>query len=199
MRCAALLADLSRHFKSELLARDGSGLAVEAYPDAALRMWLPDLFWATRGQAGYKGKGQAAHERRETILAAILKALGPRFEMSPEMRDERAMGKAESNAVRQFQGWIDASPRATRPTRTEPQHHRLLVQRGDTAWVFRVDDSDPQGAFATADEAERAAKAYVHDRRWNAVVETRVAEFVGGPFGLASSGPTAGHDAEPDA
>ena len=47
--------------------RDGSGLVAEAYPDAALRMWLPDL-WATGGQDSYKGNRESAHERRQSIL-----------------------------------------------------------------------------------------------------------------------------------
>src|SRR3954447_4010073 len=41
MRCAVILGDLAERLEPEQVARDGSGRMVEAYPDAALRCWLP--------------------------------------------------------------------------------------------------------------------------------------------------------------
>jgi hypothetical protein len=45
MRCATLLSDLERFVGPEGVARDGSGLVAEVYPDPALRLWLPEV-WA---------------------------------------------------------------------------------------------------------------------------------------------------------
>jgi predicted nuclease with RNAse H fold len=73
MRCAALLGQVG-----EGVARDGSGLVVEAYPDAALRRWLPDV-WAAPVDS-YKGEG--AEDRRALLLERVLTELGPRFELS---------------------------------------------------------------------------------------------------------------------
>jgi predicted nuclease with RNAse H fold len=74
LRCAALLGDAPR---------DGSGLVVEAYPDAALRCWLPDA-WATPVDS-YKGAG--AQDRRSLLLSKVVAELGPRFEISePDQR-----------------------------------------------------------------------------------------------------------------
>jgi hypothetical protein len=85
MRCAVLLTDLARHLPPELLGRDGSGLVAEAYPDAALRMWLPAVWESTRPDS-YKGSGDAARTRRESILTGMLSALGPRFGLSEHAR-----------------------------------------------------------------------------------------------------------------
>ena len=49
---------------------DGSGPVVEAYPDAALRCWLPSLF--VGAIQSYKGSSGPSYERRELILAALL-------------------------------------------------------------------------------------------------------------------------------
>jgi predicted nuclease with RNAse H fold len=49
--------------------RDGSGRVVEAYPDASLRRWLPDLLpWTSY-------KRVAGEKRREEILGALLDRL----------------------------------------------------------------------------------------------------------------------------
>jgi predicted nuclease with RNAse H fold len=60
MRCAAIV--------SELGPRDGSGPVVEAYPAAALRLWLGDA-----GPPSYKGA--SGHARREQHVAALLDEL----------------------------------------------------------------------------------------------------------------------------
>lgn len=81
MRCAVLLGDLAQHVDRALLARDGSGLVAEAYPDAALRMWLPQL-WSTLRPDSYKGAGEPARTRRSRIIDAIVDALGPALSIS---------------------------------------------------------------------------------------------------------------------
>lgn len=85
MRCAVILGDLAQHLHRAELARDGSGRVAEAYPDAALRRWLPDL-WAGAPKDSYKGNGQTAHERREQLLAGLLTGLGSAFAISPDQR-----------------------------------------------------------------------------------------------------------------
>ncbi len=70
-RCARLLSGLDA-------PRDGSGLAVEAYPDAALRCWLPTSF-AQRPAASYKG--EPGSERREELVDVLLAGLGDRFDI----------------------------------------------------------------------------------------------------------------------
>jgi predicted nuclease with RNAse H fold len=65
MRCAALI---------DGEPRDGSGKVVEAYPDASLRCWLPELMpWASYKRA-------AGSIRRKAIVAELSKALGQRFD-----------------------------------------------------------------------------------------------------------------------
>lgn len=86
MRCAVILGDLSRHVPTGELARDGSGLIVEAYPDAALRCWLPNA-WTSGATDSYKGSGAAARTRREGMLEELLAALGPRFGMPAADRE----------------------------------------------------------------------------------------------------------------
>ena len=83
MRCAVILGDLSRVLDRAELARDGSGRVAEAYPDAALRRWLPEL-WAGAPKNSYKGVGDKAVERRELLLAGLLRGLGPAFTIAPE-------------------------------------------------------------------------------------------------------------------
>lgn len=85
MRNAVILGDLAHHFEPELLARDGSGLVAEAYPDAALRCWLPS-FWEAAPRDSYKGTSQAAVTRREQITETVLSELGDNFEVSDAAR-----------------------------------------------------------------------------------------------------------------
>ncbi len=82
MRCAAILGDLERHLGEAGVARDGSGRVVEAYPDAALRCWLPDEWVPAR--ESYKGAG--AGKRREALLSALLAGLGKTFTMDADQR-----------------------------------------------------------------------------------------------------------------
>lgn len=71
MRCQALLSALAS-------PRDGSGQAVEAYPDATLRSWLPELF---NGKAqSYKTKASMpARQRRGVLLGELMQELGDNF------------------------------------------------------------------------------------------------------------------------
>jgi hypothetical protein len=80
MRCAAILGALQGRLGAAAVARDGSGVVAEAYPDAALRRWLPDE-WVARS-ASYKGGAAAARARRERLVATLRAALGPRFALS---------------------------------------------------------------------------------------------------------------------
>lgn len=78
MRCAALLGVLGT-------PRDGSGRAVEAYPDAALRCWLPTLF--TGVTQSYKTKNNPlARARREVLLTALVEQLGDGFHITGAQR-----------------------------------------------------------------------------------------------------------------
>ena len=80
MRCATILAALD-------CAKDGSGPLVEAYPDAALRCWLPALFSDTR-QSYKTNNDVAARQRREALLAAMLAELGDAFKVTDDQRIE---------------------------------------------------------------------------------------------------------------
>lgn len=86
MRCAVILGDLAQHLEPAQVARDGSGLVVEAYPDAALRCWLPAV-WSKTREDTYKGAGGPAHARREQLVAALLAELGSAFAITPEQRE----------------------------------------------------------------------------------------------------------------
>jgi hypothetical protein len=80
MRCAAILGALQGRLGAAAVARDGSGVVVEAYPDAALRRWLP-AEWAARS-ASYKRGAAAARARRERLVGTLRAALGARFALS---------------------------------------------------------------------------------------------------------------------
>jgi hypothetical protein len=79
MRCAAVLGRLA-----EEVARDGSGVVVETYRDAALRCWLPNAWKAPVDS--YKGEG--ARDRRTLLLSSVLAELGQRLELSEYDRQE---------------------------------------------------------------------------------------------------------------
>jgi Protein of unknown function (DUF429) len=77
-RCASILGALKS-------AKDGSGAIVEAYPDAALRCWLPELFTDTR--QSYKTKNNIeARQRHEALLDALLDQLGDAFKITGGQR-----------------------------------------------------------------------------------------------------------------
>jgi predicted nuclease with RNAse H fold len=84
MRCAALLGALQAELGAEAVARDGTGVVAEAYPDAALRCWLPDLWEARAGS--YKGASDAARTRREHVVECLLDRLGRRFVVTSDQR-----------------------------------------------------------------------------------------------------------------
>ena len=85
MRCAVILGDVARHVEPAEVTRDGTGLVVEAYPDAALRCWLPAV-WTKAREDSYKGGGESARARRERLVSALLTELGPAFEIAAEPR-----------------------------------------------------------------------------------------------------------------
>ncbi|WP_396908867.1 DUF429 domain-containing protein [Mycolicibacterium sp.] len=159
MRCAALLTTLSA-------PRDGSGLAVEVYPDAALRCWLPELFVDNR--QSYKTKSNlAARARREQLLHGLLSELGAGFVMSEQQRDDvthsddcldalvcallaraAALGETvapdspEHRDLAAIEGWIHL-PRAGSIGRL------LSPARGSDTAAFRGDE-DSTGSLASA-------------------------------------------------
>ena len=77
MRCAVLLTEIGRRRGVETVARDGSGLCCEVYPDPALRLWTKGSQADLRG-ASYKGPDNA--DRRRRLLAALLELLPLRDE-----------------------------------------------------------------------------------------------------------------------
>ncbi|MFV8243429.1 DUF429 domain-containing protein [Mycolicibacterium peregrinum] len=157
MRCAVLLTTLSA-------PRDGSGLAVEVYPDATLRCWLPELFVDNR--QSYKTKNDlAAQARREQLLDGLLSELGAGFAISEQQRDDvthsddcldalvcallaraAALGETvapdspEHRDLAAIEGWIHL-PRTG-------SLGRLLPRRSDTT-VFGG-DQDTTGSLASA-------------------------------------------------
>lgn len=72
MRCATLLTEIGRRRGAAAVARDGSGLCCEVYPDPALRHWTRD---ASPWSQGRSYKGPTNSERRVTLLAALTAAL----------------------------------------------------------------------------------------------------------------------------
>jgi Protein of unknown function (DUF429) len=118
MRCASMLGVLDS-------PRDGSGRVVEAYPDAALRCWLPTLF--TGSIQSYKTKNNVlARERRELLLTALLEELGDGF----------AVTEAQRSAIANSDDCLDALvcalvARAAAANRTilpETQEHQALAR-----------------------------------------------------------------------
>lgn len=85
MRCAVLLGALAETRPPADVVRDGSGRVCEAYPDAALRCWLPDD-WIGPKPDSYKGDKPTAVARRERLLDGLLAALGTRFSITAEQR-----------------------------------------------------------------------------------------------------------------
>ena len=75
-RCARLLSGLD-------MPRDGSGLAVEAYPDAALRCWLSGAF--PDGPARTY-KGEPGSKRRADLVRKLLAVLGEGFTIETKWR-----------------------------------------------------------------------------------------------------------------
>lgn len=72
MRCAMLLTDIGAHHGDEAVARDGTGLCCEVYPDPALRYWTAGPPPVLRQRESYKDK---ASEKRRELGDAIIKQL----------------------------------------------------------------------------------------------------------------------------
>lgn len=123
MRCASILGVLNS-------AKDGSGSVVEAYPDAALRCWLPALFTDTR--QSYKTKNNIdARQRRETLLTALLDELGDTFKISDRQRSDIASSDDCLDAlVCALVACAAAKNRTTLPE--TPEHHDLARVEG---WI----------------------------------------------------------------
>jgi len=68
MRCAAILAEVARLLGRPAVAREGSGLCCEVYPDPALRIWTEDSE-SSLGKSSYKRAENSG--ARVALLAAI--------------------------------------------------------------------------------------------------------------------------------
>jgi hypothetical protein len=77
MRCAAILADIAGKRGGPAVARDGSGLCCEVYPDPALRAWT-DEGEASLGGASYKrAENSASRIRLRDALLEQLPIIDP--------------------------------------------------------------------------------------------------------------------------
>lgn len=74
MRCAVILGDVAQDLGREAVARDGSGLVCEVYPDPALRFWTSGEVSSLAPKESYKGP--AAGERRRQLAATIAARAG---------------------------------------------------------------------------------------------------------------------------
>jgi len=69
MRCAVILGDVAEDLGPKAVARDGSGLVCEVYPDPALRYWTADDPSGMGRREKYKGT--AGTDRRSHLAATI--------------------------------------------------------------------------------------------------------------------------------
>ena len=73
MRCATLLTDIAAHAGPDAVARDGTGLCCEVYPDPALRRWTNGRPEGLAPRESYKGNTAAS--KRVRLLAALQEQL----------------------------------------------------------------------------------------------------------------------------
>jgi hypothetical protein len=72
MRCAAILAEIARRRGAPAVARDGSGLCCEAYPDPALRTWTDEGEASLAGASYKRPENSAARLRlRDSLLEQL--------------------------------------------------------------------------------------------------------------------------------
>jgi hypothetical protein len=69
MRCAVILGDVASALGPKAVARDGSGLVCEVYPDPALRYWTKGERASLAARETYKGPAAA---KRRSQLASII-------------------------------------------------------------------------------------------------------------------------------
>jgi len=74
MRCAVILGDVAKHLGCEVVARDGSGLVCEVYPDPALRFWTAGDPDSLAQRESYKGP--AASQRRGQLAKIVASRVG---------------------------------------------------------------------------------------------------------------------------
>ncbi len=74
MRCAALLTEIGQVLGAKEVARDGSGLVCEVYPDPALRQWTSDSSNSLGRRESYKGPKRGA--RRLELAKLLAKRVG---------------------------------------------------------------------------------------------------------------------------
>jgi Protein of unknown function (DUF429) len=69
MRCASILTKIGENRGAEAVAKDGSGLCCEVYPDPAIRYWTEHAARPLGARETYKGKD--ASRKRVALLQAI--------------------------------------------------------------------------------------------------------------------------------
>ena len=74
MRCAVILGDVADDLGPDAVARDGSGLVCEVYPDPALRFWTAGDSNSLAPREKYKGP--AASKRRSQLAKIIASRVG---------------------------------------------------------------------------------------------------------------------------
>ncbi len=74
MRCAALLTEIGQVLGAKEVARDGSGLVCEVYPDPAVRRWTSDSPNGLGRRESYKGPKRGA--RRLELAKLLAKRAG---------------------------------------------------------------------------------------------------------------------------
>jgi hypothetical protein len=74
MRCAVILGDVAEDLGPKAVARDGSGLVCEVYPDPALRFWTAGDSNSLAPREKYKGP--AASKRRSQLAKIIASRVG---------------------------------------------------------------------------------------------------------------------------
>ena len=85
------------------------------------------------------------------------------------IRDAIVREKASSNAVRQFESWLDASPLHVHEVSESPERH-ILVHQSAEGWTYGVDGTPSGGTFPTMETAEQAALAQARAEGWTAVI-----------------------------
>jgi hypothetical protein len=88
MRCAAILAHIAERTDAREVARDGSGLCSEVYPDPALRFWTDDGEAGLAGTSYKRPPNSAARVRLRDALLAQLPIVDPRRRLDLVERED---------------------------------------------------------------------------------------------------------------
>jgi hypothetical protein len=88
MRCAAILADIAGRADATEVARDGSGLCCEVYPDPALRLWTDESAAGLAGASYKRPPNSAARVRLRDALLDQLPIVDPRRRLDLVERED---------------------------------------------------------------------------------------------------------------